>query len=250
MLCNLKHWHSHILSCVSQLIIQFLLHQLSREWSLFIPPFPMCCSEDAFSSLLFSYPESLLSASWHTPTLLFSSLYLLLWTKIFCSFHVFHTCNPISHSPLELKHIPSTQPQMPPHTSFQWSTEVAALGSSSWLFLPQEKIEIATMKTLPLGKKQKASHTSEPHHKYPAEALPNPPHSQLSAAFSLKWDAPWHVTSFLAFSSSIRSHSSFHTSSHPELHRPINNPVIAGAWKVRPWWQRKPSSVCPQTKTP
>lgn len=143
----------------------------------------------------------------------------------------------------------TSQPRMPPHRSFQPRTEVAALGSSSWLFLPQEKTETATRNTLPLGKKQKASHTSKPHHKHLAEALPKPPHTQLSAAFSLKWDVAWLVTSFLAFSSSSRSHSSFHTSSLPELQRPINNQVAAGAWEVRPWSQRKPSSVCPQTKT-
>lgn len=81
------------------------------------------------------------------------------------------------------------------------------------------------------------------------EVLPKPPHTQLSVAFSLKWDTAWHVTSLLAFSSSSRPHYSFHTSFLPELHRPINNQAVIGAGEVKPWWQRKPSSVCPQTKT-
>lgn len=99
-----------------------------------------------------------------------------------------------------------------------------------------------------LGEKTK-SLTSKTHHKHPAEALPKPPHNPLSAAFSLKLDTAWHATSFLAFSSSSRSHYSFHTSSFPELHRPTNNQAVAGAWEVRPWWQTKQSSACPQTKT-
>lgn len=164
-----------------------------------------------FSPLLLPWGFTLCLLA-HT-TLLFSSLYILLETKCFCNFHVFHTCHPISHSPLEHDLISATQPQMPPHTSFQPSTEEAALGSSSWLFLSQEKTEIATRNRLPLGEKQKASHTSKPHHRLPEAALPKPPHIQLSAAFSSKSAAAWHVTSFLAFPSSSRSLTSTpHTS--------------------------------------
>lgn len=56
----------------------FLLHQLFKAMKLaFMPPFPVPCSEDVFSSLLFSYSLSLLAAFWHIPTLLFSSLNLI-----------------------------------------------------------------------------------------------------------------------------------------------------------------------------
>lgn len=136
MPCNLKDQHGHILSCMPHPINPIPASSAFKSMKLvFMPPFPVPCSEDVFSSLPFSYPASLLSAFWHTPTLLFSSLnltlYLFLQTKSFCNFHVFHTCYPISHSPLEHNHILATQPQMPPHTSFQPSTEAAALGNSS-----------------------------------------------------------------------------------------------------------------------
>lgn len=153
MQCNLKHQHSHIWSCMPHSVnpapasSTFKGMKLVNS-SLSCVLFWGCI---LFSLPHFSYPESLLWLLAHS----YSTFLIPLPTfmnKILLQF----SC--ISHMPphrslLPWTHISATQPQMPPHTSFQTSTEVAALGSSSWLFLPQEETEIATRNILPLRKK-------------------------------------------------------------------------------------------------
>lgn len=80
-----------------------------------ILPFPECCSDDTFSSLPFSYSESLLCLLAHTT---YSTSLIPLPTfmnKILLQFSLISQTPPISHPPLEHSHIPATQPQIPPH---------------------------------------------------------------------------------------------------------------------------------------
>lgn len=80
----------------------------------FMPPFPVPCSEDAFSSLMLQVSSCPPAHTYTTFLIPQPHPYLLFQTKSFCAFHVFHTCSPISHSPLEHNPIPPTQPQTPP----------------------------------------------------------------------------------------------------------------------------------------
>lgn len=218
MLCNLKDQHSHILSCMPHPINPIPASSAFKAMKLvFMPPFPVPCSEGVFSSLPFSYSANLLSAFWHTPTILF-------WPST-SSPTYFYKQNPsvilmyFTHATPSLTLPLNTNTSYPATDATPYILPAEHRSSSVQLFLyfclsvPQEKIELAPRNSLPtLRKKQKAWDTSKPHYRHQAEALPKPPHTQLSATFSLEWEAAWHLTSFLAFPAASRWHPYFHAS--------------------------------------
>lgn len=114
---------------------QFLPQQLSNPRSLCSHlPFPCLVLGCVIFSLLLLPHEFTFSLLAHTyATFLTHQLtpHLVLQTKPFCNFDVFRMCYPVSHSPLKHNHILAPQPQVPPLTSFQLSTEATALGNSS-----------------------------------------------------------------------------------------------------------------------
>lgn len=158
----------------------------------------------SFPSPFFYYLVSLLSASWHTPTLtplhIFISKILLLSFFFFSSQHLSHVAPPLFHFSHEHNHILVTQLPITTH-AFPAQHRSSNPKQHFPLLLPSlpwEKIATVLEDSLSLEEinHEKASDTSRTHQRCQAEALPKLSRIQLSATLSFRWGAPWHLTSF------------------------------------------------------